>query len=63
MPQAQSNQVLTASSPLPCRLCEGVGSINICEFEGVGGRASLGHLLVFWVRDEAGGILEGFSCP
>lgn len=42
MPQAQSNQVLTASSPLPYRLCEGVGSINICEFEGVGGRASLG---------------------
>ena len=42
MAQEQSNQVLTASSPLPCRLCEGVGSINICEFEGVGGHASVG---------------------
>lgn len=42
MPQKQRNQVLTASSSPPCRLCEGVGSINICKFEGVGAHASLG---------------------
>lgn len=51
MAQEQSNQVLTASSPLPCRLCEGVGSINICEFEGVGGHASVGICgLHGWLR-------------
>ena len=34
--------MLTAHSPLPCRVWEGMGSINTCKFGDVGGHGSLG---------------------